>query len=65
MDYKIRQFKEKLVGAINDGELPLEVKRLCLQEILHEVNRLTEVIIEEQKKQSEVKEEDGNTSTEG
>ncbi len=61
MDYLIRQFKNRLVETINQEKLPIEVKRMCLQEILIEVNQVAEQIIAEQKMQNEVK-EDGNTS---
>ena len=64
MDYIIRQFKNKLVKAINQENLPIEVKRMCLQEILIEVNQVTERVIEEQKKELEVK-NDGNTDETG
>lgn len=64
MDYIIRQFKNKLVKAINQENLPIEVKRMCLQEILIEVNQVTERVIEEQKKELEVK-NDGNTGETG
>lgn len=64
MDYIIRQFKNKLVKEINQENLPIEVKRMCLQEILMEVNQVTERVIEEQKKELEVK-NDGNTDETG
>lgn len=64
MDYIIRQFKNKLVEVINQENLPIEVKRLCLLEILMEVNQVTEQVIEKQKKETEVK-NDGNTDEAG
>ena len=60
MDYIIRQFKNKLVKEINQENLPIEVKRMCLQEILMEVKQVTEQVIEEQKKELEAK-NDGHT----
>lgn len=60
MDYEIRKFKEGLVEKINAGRIPIEVKRMCVQEILIELNHVSEQVIAEQKKQSEVN-EDGDT----
>lgn len=53
MDYLIRKFKEDIVNVINEANLPIEVKRMCLQEIQYEVTKVAENVIEEQKKQSE------------
>ena len=36
-DFRIREFKNNLVNTINAEPLPLEVKRLVLTDILHEV----------------------------
>lgn len=38
-DFRIREFKNNLVNAINDEPLPLEVKRLVLIDILNEVSK--------------------------
>ena len=37
-DFRIREFKNTIVNTINDEPLPLEVKRLVLVDILHEVS---------------------------
>ena len=42
MDLEIREFKNAIVQFVNKSELPMEVKRLCLIDILDEVNILSE-----------------------
>lgn len=39
-DLKIREFKNNIIAYMNSTELPLEVKRLVLSEILHETTML-------------------------
>ena len=36
-DYRIREFKNNIINSINCEPLPLEVKRLVLCDVLHEV----------------------------
>lgn len=51
MDYYIRKFRADLVNMINDSVLPIEVKRMVLQGVLHEVeeeaNRVISMQIEQ------------------
>lgn len=48
MDLEIREFKNAIVQFVNKSELPMEVKRLCLREILDEVNILSDETIKAQ-----------------
>ena len=48
MDLEIREFKNAIVQFVNKSELPMEVKRLCLKEILDEVNILSDETIKAQ-----------------
>lgn len=54
MDCQIRDFEDEIIGVINDSDLPIEVKRLVLAEILHKVEVESSKIIR-QAKESEVK----------
>ena len=54
MDCQIRAFEDEIIGVINDSNLPMEVKRLALAEILHKVEAESNKIIR-QAKESEVK----------
>ena len=38
MNLEIRKFREKIVNDINESELPIEVKRLVLKEVMSVVN---------------------------
>ena len=63
MNLKIKQFKDKLIQLTNETQLPMEVKRLILFELMVEINRLSEIELNnELKLESEVV-EDGNNST--
>ena len=48
MDLEIREFKNAIVQFVNKSELPMEVKRLCLKEILDEVNIISDETIKAQ-----------------
>lgn len=48
MDYLIREFQQKIVLAINEAELPIEVKRLALAEILNSIGEASNKVIAEQ-----------------
>lgn len=37
-DFRIRGFRNHIIGVINEEPLPLEVKRLVLKDILDEVS---------------------------
>ena len=59
-DLKIREFKNNIVNYMNHVELPLEVKRLVLSEILTETtqivnNDLTALVKNLKKEQEEAK----------
>lgn len=56
MDLTIVNFREKLVQDINEAQLPLEVKRMVLSEILYEVTKATEEIIQQQKEETKQEE---------
>lgn len=65
MDLEIKLLRKKLIDLLNDSNLPMEVKRLLLAEILAEVKEATDKVIQEQiaeynnNKESEVT-ENGN-----
>lgn len=59
MDLLIRAFEETVVSVVNGSDLPLEVKRLVIAEVLHKVEVESNRIIL-QTKESEVK-NDGKT----
>lgn len=50
MDYMIRELKNKIVADLNEAQLPMEVKRLVLTEILKDVCVIVEQLIQEQSK---------------
>ena len=51
MDLKIRQFEEGLIDFINSWELPLEIKRLAMKDVLGMVSSRTEEAITMQKQE--------------
>lgn len=65
MNLAIRAFRNKLINSINEENLPIEVKRLVVKEILDQINETAENEIQfEIKKLEENKEEKENGSTE-
>ena len=54
MDCQIRDFEDEIIGVINTSNLPMEVKRLAIVEILHKVEAESNKIIR-QVRESEVK----------
>ena len=48
MDLEIREFSQAIINYINASILPMEVKRLCLAEIMEQVNRESDVCINAQ-----------------
>ena len=50
IDIDIRQFRDDLLEQINNTQLPLEIKRLVLSEILHAISEASDKFINEQKK---------------
>jgi len=49
----IINFKQKLADVINESELPIEVKRLCLMEVISAVNIECQRVLEEEKENVE------------
>lgn len=60
MDLEIREFKNAIVQFVNKSDLQMEVKRLCLKEILYEVNILSDETIKAQIVLRNSKENDNN-----
>lgn len=42
MNLKIRLFRNKLINSINEEQLPIEIKRLVINEILDQINATSE-----------------------
>ena len=67
-DLKIREFKNNIINYMNHTDLPLEVKRLVLSEILHEttqiVNNDITALINNLKKEKEEAKTDPENSPE-
>jgi hypothetical protein len=67
-DLKIREFKNNIINYMNHTDLPLEVKRLVLSEILHEttqiVNNDITALINNLKKEKEETKTDPENSPE-
>lgn len=51
---KVREFRNTIINALNQSDLPIEVKRLTLFEITSQLGGLADAQIEKEKK------EDGN-----
>lgn len=49
MDYMIREFENNLIAMINGCQLPMEVKRLVLTNVLSQVREEANKLIIEQK----------------
>lgn len=58
MDYKIRKFEIDIIEMINKNELPLELKRLVLVEVLAKVSSAAETSISMQLNNKDDKEEE-------
>lgn len=48
MDLEIREFSQAIINFVNASVLPMEVKRLCMAEIMEQVNRESDVCINAQ-----------------
>lgn len=62
MDIQIREFRGKIIQLINSEQLPMEVKRLVVVDVLNELTTVTNEVITQllQQKNVEGKEkEDG------
>lgn len=53
MNTKIKEFEQQLINLINSVELPISVVRLCLNEIMAEVQKLELQIITQEKQKSQ------------
>ena len=68
-DLKIREFKNNIINYMNQTDIPLEVKRLVLSEILNEttvlvnsdITKLVNALKEEQKHKEEAKSDPENS----
>ena len=45
---RIRTLRKQIVNILNESELPFEVLRMVLEEVLREVNTLTETAIKKE-----------------
>lgn len=62
MDLKIREFRNDLIKLINATEIPLEVKRLVVNEVQKIVTEASDnYIASQQQKEAEEAKEDDNT----
>ena len=48
MDLLIREFKNSIISFVNQSDLPMEIKRLCLSEILKDVSDAPDAVIKDQ-----------------
>lgn len=63
---KIREFSQAIINFVNDSPLPIEVKRLTLVEIVHQIDSaansiLQREIAERDRMQQEKEEQDNGT----
>ena len=63
---KIREFSQAIINFVNDSPLPIEVKRLTLVEIVHQIDSATNSILqreiaERDRMQQEKEEQDNGT----
>lgn len=42
MNLKIRQFEQSIIDTINGTEIPIEAKRLVLENVLHKVSAVSD-----------------------
>ena len=48
MDLLIREFKNSIISFVNQSDLPMEIKRLCLSEILKDESDASDAVIKDQ-----------------
>lgn len=60
MDLKIKEFESIIINTVNNYELPMEVKRLVVENILFRLEKAVNQVIENQIKKLK---EDSNEST--
>lgn len=53
MNIKIKEFQQAIVNFINESELPIEVKRLSLAEIMHKLESAADAVIAQELKERE------------
>lgn len=63
---KIREFSQAIINFVNDSPLPIEVKRLTLVEIVHQIDSAANSILqreisERDRMQQEKEEQDNGT----
>lgn len=68
---KIREFSQAIINFVNDSPLPIEVKRLTLVEIVHQIDSAANSILqreiaerdrlEQEKEEQEQEEQDNGT----
>ena len=65
MDIKIREFRGKIIQLINSEQLPMEVKRLVVVDVLNELTTATNEVITQllQQKNVEGKEKENEPVT--
>lgn len=58
--WEIRQFSNKIVNDINESPLPLEVKRLCMMDVMNQLTSAAEqdILAEKRKDEQEEKKDD-------
>lgn len=57
MNYKIRQLEDNLVEMINASDVPIECKRLIVQDILKKITAQADSVIVEEIKEMKKEEE--------
>ncbi len=55
VNLKIRKFEQAIIKFVNESELPIEVKRLCIAEIMSQINAAAEQEVYKEKAQEEIK----------
>ena len=53
MNLKIKEFQQAIVNFINESDLPIEVKRLSLSEIMHKLESAADAVIAQELKERE------------
>lgn len=65
INFTVRKFKNDVIDAINQKDLPIEIKRLCLSEIMQELSMVAERQVQEEIRQEQaMKEENKEIPTE-
>ena len=56
MNLKIREFQQAIINFSNKSDLPIEVKRLCMEEIITQLRSESNRILQEEITQRSIKE---------